>query len=58
MNDNMRVAYMYVRLNVSVQPLRPPRGVVSTKLTNLVSLEQYHHKPTGMYDGCLLPIGL
>ncbi len=25
--------------------------LISTDLTNLVSLEQSHHKPTGMYGG-------
>ncbi len=37
--------------------LRPPRGsvkVVSTKFTDLVPMEQFHHKPMGMYDGGLL----
>ena len=27
--------------------------LISTKLTNLVSLEQSHHKPVGMYGGGL-----
>ncbi len=27
---------------------------ISTKLTKLVSLEQSHHKPMGMYGGVLL----
>ncbi len=34
----------------------PPRGsmkLVFIKLTNLVSLEQFHHKPIGMYDSGL-----
>ncbi len=34
--------------------LRPPRGsvkLISTKLTNLVLLEQSHHKPMRMYGG-------
>ena len=38
---------------ISQNLLRPPRGsvkLVSTKLTNLVPLEQFHHKPMGMYD--------
>ena len=43
--------------------LRPPGGSVkltstSTKLTNLVSLEQSHHKSTGMYGGGLIKLAI
>ncbi len=36
-----------------VIPLRPPQGsvkLVSTNLTKLVPLEQFHQKPLGVYD--------
>ncbi len=42
---------------IRIQLLRPPRGsvkLVSTNLTNLVPLEQFHQKPTKVYDGGLL----
>ncbi len=32
--------------------------LVSTKLINLVSLEQFHHKPMKLYDGSLLKLAL
>ena len=32
--------------------------LVSTNLTNLVPLEQFHHKPMGMYDGGFLCDGM
>ena len=41
--------------------LRPPRGslkLIRTNLTNLVSLEQFHHKPMGMNEGDLLDMAL
>ncbi len=43
-----------------VSLLRPPRGsvnLISTNLTNLLSLEQFHHKQIEMYGGGV-PIGL
>ena len=30
--------------------------LVSTNFTNLVPVEQFHHKPVGMYDGGLLKL--
>ncbi len=43
--------------------LRPPWGggsvkLIFTNLTNLMSLEQLHHKPMGMYGGGLLDMAL
>ncbi len=40
--------------------LRPPRGsvkLISTKFTNPVPVEQFHHKPMGFYDGGPLKLG-
>ncbi len=32
--------------------------LVSTKFTDLVPVEQFHHKPMGMYDGGPLRLAL
>ena len=37
--------------------VRPPRGVCEPHL-HLVSLEQFHHKPMGMYGDGLLKLAL
>ena len=40
-------------------PLRPPWGsmkLIFTGYIHLVSLEKFHHKPMGMYDGGLYPL--
>ncbi len=50
-----RYSKMHLETFVAIS-LRPQRGSVKlifTKLTNIVSLEQSHHKPMGMYGGGL-----
>ncbi len=50
-----------LRKQVRDTPLRPPRGSVNlilTKFIHLVSLEQFHHKPMGMYAGGVLKLTL